>query len=401
MRRDGYSAPRAFLELYHDFTGGGDPDFRGSSTIGRVLAETLENEAPGPLILVTASEVYVYSPDDRRRLASINYRASRETGFFEITSVSHIGPAIAFLAAVYDAGDARWRPQLEKLVGHIDGVRAENARADDHWLDLLDEPSWRPHRARIRAMVDYACAYSSSFARDALERDDLSPARARSELLSGTSNAYPIPLDVVMIGTFALIGLQGVYAAYDAFSKLEIDWAHARVLLMNRPGMNVTAALTRKTNSWFDHLQVLSRGALPADRILIVPYAGERESLGTETLSAEDFTYYSDAIWGALRSQSKIPEKVFSDIQSIEVPDRPALPGDYGVTSAQDIEHFLMRLKYSLSDNREAQSNTIAFWIGHELAAKGFDPAAVDLPGLTTGFPDGIDGYPEGSPLSR
>ena len=36
-------------------SGRGDPDYRGVSTFGRLLAESLEDEAPGPLILVTAS----------------------------------------------------------------------------------------------------------------------------------------------------------------------------------------------------------------------------------------------------------------------------------------------------------------------------------------------------------
>jgi hypothetical protein len=29
-----------------------------------------------------------------------------------------------------------------------------------------------------------------------------------------------------------------------------------------------------------------------------------------------------------------------------------------------------------------------------ELAHKNWDPAAVDIPGLTTGFPAGVTGYP-------
>jgi hypothetical protein len=39
-------------------------------------------------------------------------------------------------------------------------------------------------------------------------------------------------------------------------------------------------------------------------------------------------------------------------------------------------------------------SNTVAFWMVQELANKNWDPAAVDIPGLTTGFPTGVEGYP-------
>jgi hypothetical protein len=54
----------------------------------------------------------------------------------------------------------------------------------------------------------------------------------------------------------------------------------------------------------------------------------------------------------------------------------------------------MRRLKHSLEDNREAQSNTIIFWLGREMHSKNWEPAAVDLPGVNSGFPDGVSGYP-------
>jgi hypothetical protein len=52
----------------------------------------------------------------------------------------------------------------------------------------------------------------------------------------------------------------------------------------------------------------------------------------------------------------------------------------------------MVRLKHSLGDRREMLSNTVAFWLVGELAAKNWDPAAVELPGLTT------ENYPPSSP---
>jgi hypothetical protein len=43
---------------------------------------------------------------------------------------------------------------------------------------------------------------------------------------------------------------------------------------------------------------------------------------------------------------------------------------------------------------REMLSNTAAFWMVQELANKDWDAAAVEIPGLTTGFPAGVAGYP-------
>jgi hypothetical protein len=54
----------------------------------------------------------------------------------------------------------------------------------------------------------------------------------------------------------------------------------------------------------------------------------------------------------------------------------------------------MIRMKHSLRDAREMLSNTVAFWMVPELARKGWDAAAVDIPGLTTGFPAGVERYP-------
>jgi hypothetical protein len=43
---------------------------------------------------------------------------------------------------------------------------------------------------------------------------------------------------------------------------------------------------------------------------------------------------------------------------------------------------------------REMLSNTVAFWMVQELANKNWDASAVEIPGLTTGFPAGVTGYP-------
>jgi hypothetical protein len=73
-------------------------------------------------------------------------------------------------------------------------------------------------------------------------------------------------------------------------------------------------------------------------------------------------------------------------------PDRQ--PGDYAVTAAAAIDQFMIRMKHSLRDAREMLSNTVAFWMIQELANKRWDPAAVDIPGLTTGLPAGVTAYP-------
>ena len=58
------------------------------------------------------------------------------------------------------------------------------------------------------------------------------------------------------------------------------------------------------------------------------------------------------------------------------------------------MDDFVIRLKYSLSDANEMLSNATAYWMAGELAAKNWDYNKIDIPGLTTGFPEGITAYP-------
>ena len=115
-------------------------------------------------------------------------------------------------------------------------------------------------------------------------------------------------------------------------------------------------------------------------------------------LAAADLDYYKASVWYSLYSRSVIAEEVFRGITSIYQPPRPALPGDYAVTAPDQIEPFLMRLKFALSNPTELLSSTVSFWMGPALFHAGWDPAATPVPGLTTGFPEGIDGYPAGNP---
>jgi hypothetical protein len=111
-------------------------------------------------------------------------------------------------------------------------------------------------------------------------------------------------------------------------------------------------------------------------------------------LAAADLNYYVQRVWGPLFYRKVISGQVFLEIPTIYLPDRPPLPGDYDVTKAGAIDKFMIRMKHSLRDAREMLSNTVAFWMVQELANKNWDPAAVDIPGLTTGFPTGVEGYP-------
>jgi hypothetical protein len=395
-----YTTPGAFMNLFFDFTGSNEPDYpAGQPTLGQMLTQSViakEQGRPGPVVLVVGSDIYVYDSASGAKLAQQQFRADRASGFYEMTAISHIGPALAYLAQIKANGDARWRARLTSLRAHVEEVRALNRRAADNWLDRLNQPAWATRKSQIRNMVDYACARTLNYI-DSLgigSGENFTVGNVNDDFFNGTSAQYPIPFVNVMIGTFMLDALRGAVDVRDALARLNLDWPRAMVLVSSRAGSNVSAGLTEGTNWLVFFLKAVSGFTLPDDRIKIVPYAEVRPSLGQSQLAAADLSYYAQRVWGPLFYRKLISDEVFSEIPIIYLPDRPQLPGDYFVTRAGAIDQFMIRMKHSLRDAREMLSNTVAFWMVQELANKNWDAAAVDIPGLTTGFTVGVASYP-------
>ena len=397
-----YTAPAEFMNLFFDFTGSEEPDYpAGQPTLGQLVTQSAKEAAggaAGPLVLVVGSDLYVYDTAGGARLGAERFRADRASGFYELTAISHIGPALAYLAQIKANGDARWQARLASLRTHTAQVRALNRRAADNWLDRLDQPAWSAHKAQIRSMVDYACARTLSYIDSLGNGDRFTTAGVNDDFFNGTSAEYPIPFVNVMIGTFMLEALRGAADVQGSLARLKLDWPHAMVLVSSRAGSNVSSGLTEGTNWLVLFLKAVSGFSLPDDRIKIVPYAEVRPSLGQAQLAPADLAYYVQRVWGPLYYRKVISDQVFAGIPTIYLPDRPPLPGDYFVTQAGAIDQFMIRMKHSLRDAREMLSNTVAFWMVRELANKNWDAGAVDIPGVTTGFPGGVAGYPAVTP---
>jgi hypothetical protein len=395
-----YTAPDEFMNLFFDFTGSNEQGYpAGQPTLGQMLTQSViardaARGAPGPLVMAVGSTIYVYDASGGTRLAQEQFRADRASGFFEMTAISHIGPALAYLAQVKANGDSRWKARLASLRENTAAVRALNRRAADNWLDRLDQPAWSTRKAEIRAMVDYACARTLAYIDSLGDGDTFTVAGVNADFFNGASAQYPVPFVNVMIGTFMLEALRGASDVRNSLVRLKLDWSHAMVLVMSRAGTNVSSGLTEGTNWLVTFVKAVSGFTLPDDRVKIVPYAEVRPSLGEAVLAPPDLAYYVQRVWGPLYYRKVVADEVFAGIPTIYLPDRPPLPGDYFVTQAGAIDQFMIRMKHSLRDAREMLSNTVAFWMVGELAHRNWDPGAVDIPGLTTGFAAGVNGYP-------
>lgn len=397
-----YTTPSPFMDLYFDFTGTGESDFpKDKKTIPEYLIQSEQNKIEknmynGPLFMLLDSSIYIYD-QNRKLLYSKLLRTNRAPGFYEMTSVSHIGPALSYLAKIKENGDPSWQPAMANLLEHIKQVKILNAQTEDNWLDRANITSWEPHKQQIRAMIDYATSMAGNYIISVQNGAPFDLNSLQQNFLDGNKD-YPIPYNSVMISTFMLTTVQSMSGVHNEIKNMHLDWPRAMVIVRNVAGSNVTAGLTTGTNWMVPFVKALSNNTIPKDRILIAPYAIVRDDVGQDPLPVLSYEYYTRRVWGGPYLRSKISQQVFYDLETIFLPERPALPGDYSYSKATNISDFIIRLKHSLLDPREMLSNTAGFWMSGEMLNKNWDINKIEIPGLTTGFPPGITKYPEKNP---
>ncbi|VEG91444.1 DUF5624 domain-containing protein [Legionella spiritensis] len=397
-----YTTPQAFMDLYFDFTGTGETDFpAGKTTISQYLIQSEQtkkasNPFNGPLILILDSSIYIYD-QNRQLLYKKLLRTNRSTGFFEMTAVSHVGPALAYLAKIKENGDDSWKAALTSLLADIKKVKALNAQTSNNWLQQLNIKAWQGHEQQIQAMVDYAMSMAGNYIVNIQNGATFDLSSVQNQFFNGNKD-YPIPYNSVMVGTFMLTALQSMAEVHDDVVKLKLDWANAMVIVRNVAGSNVTAGLTSGSNWMVPFVHALAGGNLPANRVFIPAYAKVLPDVGQNPLPESTYNYYVNGVWGSVFNRTQIAGQVFTDLETIYLPGRPAIPGDYNYSKAGDIIDFMVRLKHSLQDSREMLSNTVGFWMSGELLDKNWDLTKIEIPGLTSGFPEGVKQYPSQNP---
>lgn len=401
-KSDTGAAPQPFMDLYHDFTGIHDGS---AKTIGQELASALEQKEQmgqaGPLVLVIESGIYVYDHETRKLLAKVSLRSDDpRSGFYEMTAVSHVGPAVAYLASLKELDSPYWKEGLEKLLKDLKAVRQVNAGKENHWLDRTSSLAMKMKRQQVIDMLDYGCFMAASYIQSVLDDGgkNFTSDSVDRDFYNIQSEKYPVPFKNVMVGTFAMVALSDYYNAYLELRDKPIDWSKAKVLIQFHAGTNYGGGLTRDSNHLYQFLRLVSDRKLPESRIFFTPYAQNRPSIGQSELPREDFDFYTRQVWYHQFARPRVAVSgCFKSIGTIYVPERPALPGDRDYSSPDAIDDFMMRMKYSLGDNTQLLSNTIGFWMSEELSRHDWDPEKVAIPGVTHGFAGGVTRYPEKS----
>ncbi len=391
-----YQTHDEFYQLYFKFTGHHRPDFPKNQRsvaqdLSMMFGQQKTQQSAGAMVVATSTGIYIY--DDKSPhacLASSSFRAEKNSGFYEITSLSHLGVAFPYLALLKENNQENWLQHVKEIHTHLTHLKAINREG---WLTQLSQPAWQQKEQAIEDMLQYAILQSLSYAESIMkDPEQFSMQHVIDHYLSGTT-AYPVGYDTIMIGTFSVVALHSAYQLYKTLSQPKIDWSQAKVLLHNQAGRNYSAGLTASCNWLHPTVQAIAGTSLPEERILIVPYASLPESIGNENISDEDFDLLSNEIWGALFAAPEAARTAFDHVDDIVIPPRSPIPGDYDFTQADDIQSFIKRLKFSTSHPKEMLSNTVGFWLAGEASAKSWDLSKMALPGLTHGLPSGIHNY--------
>ena len=194
MAKD-YQPHDAFRKLYGTYTG----EDSIAQHLTRHLADVSSAEA---MLVVTGSDYVLFRGRGTAPIVQ-SFRLSTR-GFVELTAVSHLGPAVAWLFRLHEIGSSTWRPDGDRLLASIAEVRATNDAT--YWRARVAVEAFRGYESKIAAMVDYACAITERFIRQCLSDErQMTYENLRQRYLEPVDDpATPVPMNDVMVATFAL-----------------------------------------------------------------------------------------------------------------------------------------------------------------------------------------------------
>jgi hypothetical protein len=380
-----YSPPSEFTQLYKLYTS--DPDSMGKHLTVR-MAKLSEND---PLLVITGSDAVLFPGSENAPVAESFRKSTR--GFIELASVSHLGTAVAWLVRLRELEDPIWRRDAERLIEQIDRTREINS--EDLWRRDIAVPALAGYESKIADMVDYSCAVTKAFLADGLaDESHMNFEHLRRNFLEPVgSAAVPIPINDMMVATFALafldIGHRMIRWMRDEIS----DWQRLMVMLSGRSG-RPTAGLTWANNNMCHLVWRASEQRLPPERVYIAPHA---PSLVLADLENEDQLRNLNSafreIWNNTRSSVELARSMFAGFPAFEPAATPAptipvsgrqivheMPA---LRSPDDRFTAITRLRVVMEDPGQLLANSVAPYIIDQLCANGNRPADVVIPGFT------------------
>ena len=371
-----YQPHPAFAELFRAFTS--DP-----ASIGNQLTQQMmQREADAPLLVSTASDVALFPGGGRPALIESFRKSTR--GFIELTAVSHLPLAIAYLARMRELAphDAAWQHDAAKLMVHARNTREANSPA--LWRDEIAVRSLAGFDVQLANLVDYTCGTTI----DLLDRAADEPLLMTFDSLRDCyfapldPDTIPVPMNDVMFATFGLAFVDIVYRIGNWLRAQEFDWSRLMVLVSGRSG-RPTAGATWATNNMCHLIWRVSGGALPPERLFVAPHAPSfsvAELPDAAGLAALENTYRM--LWLNTRASIDVARELFPDHPGYRFEPAAAeqMPP---ITSVNDRDATTARLRRIMEDPTQLLSNCVADYIVDQLQDNGNRADLVEIPGFT------------------
>lgn len=378
-----YAPHEFFRSLYEAYTGPG--------STGQHLTQHMVQLTQNDPILVGTGSDFVIFPGGGKPPIVESFRLSTR-GFVELTAVSHLGPAVAWIFRMRELGDTRWRDDAIRLIARISDVRRVNS--EDYWRDVAAVEAWRGYEAKITDLVDYSCDVTTAFLRECLaDESRMTSEHLRQAYLDPIDDPrVPVSINDMMVATFALAFLDIAHRTIRWLRTQSFDWTKLMILIAGRSG-RPTAGLTWATNNSCHLLWKASGERLPVENLHISPHT-ESFTLAdigdTEKLTRLETQFRN--VWLHLRANIDVSRQMFegypSFAKSIEAPpvigpDTRTLHAMPQLRSPDDRLTAITRLRFVMEDPTQLLSNSVAHFVVDQLCAHDNDPSKVLIPGFS------------------
>jgi hypothetical protein len=378
-----YAPKDEFKTLYSIFTAHSD-------SIGAKLTRLRARQSTqDPLIVATGSDVVIF-PGDGKPPTYESFRLTTR-GFVELTSVSHLGVAVPYLARLRELGDASWREDARRLIETMQAVRRVNT--ETFWRDQVAVAAWRGRETKIADLVEYACETTTKYLRDCLQSSELlSFEHLRDNYLEPLEGRIAVPINDMMVATFALVFLDIAHRIIGWLRSISVDWERAMVVISGQAG-RPTAGLTWATNNMCHLIWKASAERLPTDRLYVAPF-GPSLSLSSLADARDCATVENEyrQLWFSSRASVEVAREMFKGYPAF----RPATSTGPLISAStrwltelptlrsyDDRLAAITRLRFVMEDPAQQLSNASAHFIIDALCHANNDPLQVSIPGFT------------------
>jgi hypothetical protein len=377
-------APHAdFKSLYDAYTG---PDSTGQH-LTKYMVRLTERE---PILIITGADFVIFPGSGRDPIVESFRNSTR--GFVELTAISHLGAAIAWIFRLRELGYPTWRDDANRLIERMERIHAIND--DSYWIDVVAVEAFKGYESKIVDLIDYTCEVSKTYLRACLADESvMTHENLRKHYLDPVNSAaIPIPINDVMVATFTLTYLDIAHRMLGWLRAQNFDWQTLMVLVSGRAG-RPSSGLTWATNNNCHLIWRASQEQLNPENVQITPHGPSLAlaDMGNKARLTEAEGQFRD-IFLHLRANINMSRIMFegypSFSKSIEEPPviepkTKTLRAMPRLRSPDDRLTAITRLRFVMEDPTQMLSNSVAHFVTDQLAEHGNRPDAVVIPGFS------------------